>query len=154
VKYGAAGRHELYDHVTAMQPDIVFAYNGWGRDEIRLPRPDRTAWPTDVIVLEVLLPPFAETSPWRKMQIDQQGRNHPDGVDLYLPVESCCVIHRSITDWFYDPDAILASDDEILGMRLVARARNANLVLNVTPDRNGRIPDDQAGALTRVAERM
>ena len=39
-------------------------------------------------------------------------------------------------------------------MRLTARARQANLVLNATPDRTGRIPDDQVAALMRLRENV
>jgi len=47
----------------------------------------------------------------------------------------------------------LVSDEDLLGMRLVAHARNANLVLNVTPGPDTRIPDDQVSALMRLSKR-
>jgi len=152
-KYGTAGRYELYHHLADIQPDAVIAYNGWGEDKIRRPRFQPSGWPSDVLVLEVLLPPFGETSPWRRMTMDYQGHTC-DGLDLYIPVESCTVIHRNFIDWFYDPAAVLTSDEDLLGMRLTAKARNANLVLNTTPDPTGRIPEDQVAALMRLRENM
>ncbi len=152
-KYGTAGRYELYHHLAALQPEIVIAYNGWGENLIRKPRFHPSGWPSDVLVLEVMLPPFGETGPWRQMELDSQG-NKTEGMDMYIPVESCCVIHRNFIDWFYDPEAILAGDAELLGMRLIAKTRNANLVLNVTPDQSTRIPEDQVAALMRLRENM
>ncbi len=153
VSYGQAGRCELYEHATGLQPDMVFVYNGWGEDRWRLPRFHcPTGWPSDVQCLEVLLPPFGEPSPWRSVSVDRYGRKLATPVDMYIPVESCMVMHRNQLDWYHDPDAEQVSDDELLGMRLVAKARQANLVLNVTPDASTRIPEEQVAALMRLRE--
>jgi len=148
IAYGQGGRCELYDHATALQPDMVFAFNGWGEDRWRLPRfHSPSGWPSDIQVLEVLLPPFGEVSPWRAMDIDRHGKVLNKPVDMYIPVECCQVMHRNQLDWYNDPDAVQVSNAELLGMRLIARERQANLILNVTPDASTRIPEEQVAAL-------
>ncbi len=150
--FGVAGRPEIYDHATAIQPDLIFTFNGWGHDRWRLPRfHTLDGWPSDIQTLEVLLPPFGEISPWRKMTMDRTGRKLDPPVDMYIPVGSYMVIQRNF-NWFYDERAELVGDADLLGMRLICKARNANLVLNVAPDTTSRIPDDQVAALMRLRE--
>lgn len=49
---------------------------------------------------------------------------------------------------------MMVPDEDLLGMRLIDGARNANLVLNVTPDQSSRIPDEQVAALMRLRENL
>jgi alpha-L-fucosidase len=150
--YGVAGRPEIYEHATAIQPNMVFTFNGWGSDQWRLPRfHTLDGWPSDIQTLEVLLPPFGEISPWRKMTMDQTGRKLDTPVDMYIPVGSYMIMQRNF-NWFHDERAQMVSDADLLGMRLICKARNANLVLNVAPDRTSRIPDDQVAALMRLRD--
>ncbi len=152
-KYGAAGRQEIYDHVTGLQPDTVFTYNSWGEDIIRQPVLHFSGWPTDVLTLEVLLPPYGQISPWRELKFEL-GKGATNVKKIYLPVECCTVMHRGGVDWFYDPESKLIGDDDLLGMRLICRARNANLVLNVAPGPDTLISEDQIGALQRLRQRL
>ncbi len=150
--FGVAGRPEIYEHATAIQPNMVMTFNGWGEDRWRLPRfHTMDGWPSDIQTLEVLLPPFGEISPWRKMTMDRTGRKLDKPVDMYIPVGSYMVIQRNF-NWFHDERATMVSDADLLGMRLVCKARNSNLVFNVAPDTSSRIPEDQVSALMRLRE--
>ena len=150
--YGPNGRAELYEHVTSLQPDMVFTFNGWGHDRWRTPRfHTLDGWPCDIQCLEVLLPPFGEISPWRKMTMDRTGRALAEPVDMYIPV-GCYTVMQRHHNWFYNERSVMVPDADLLGMRLICKARNANLVLTVAPDTTSRIPDDQVAALMRLRE--
>ncbi len=160
--FGQYGRSEVYHHAASLQPEMVITFNGWGHDLWRLPRFHRMhGWPSDILTLEVLLPPFGEISPWRKMSVDAKGQklgaantgltDERGALDMYIPVGSYMVIQRNF-NWFHDERAELVDDADLLGMRLICKARHANLVLNVAPDHSSRIPDDQVGALMRLRE--
>ena len=150
--FGQYGRAQVYKHAAALQPDMVITFNGWGEDRWRAPRFHYWhGWPSDIQTLEVLLPPFGEISPWRQMPVDVDGRKLSAPVDMYVPVGSYMIMQRNF-NWFYDERAEFVSDADLLGMRLICKARNANLVLNVAPDRSSRIPDDQVAALMRLRE--
>ncbi len=160
--FGQYGRSAVYRHAASLQPEMVITFNGWGHDRWRVPRfHEMHGWPSDIQTLEVLLPPFGEISPWRKMSVDIDGQklgvattgltDDRKPVDMYIPVGSYMVIQRNF-NWFYDERATMVSDADLFGMRLICKARNANLVLNVAPDRSSRIPDDQVAALMRLRE--
>jgi hypothetical protein len=71
--------------------------------------------------------------------------------EYYIPGEVCDPIGRF---WFYFDNDPPRSDGELLGMRLICRARKANLLLNVPPDRHGVIPDEHVKALTRLHQNL
>jgi alpha-L-fucosidase len=149
---GAQARHELYKVCASLAPDTVVAMNGAWEDSGKYPyvKP-RRSWPTDLIVIEAAEPPIWDTDPWRKMQVDPEGRLAEKPLDYYIPVESCSIVHQGgRRGWWWGPELEVRSDEELLGMRLLTRARNANLVLNCTPDRHGLIPKDQIDALMRI----
>ncbi|MFW6146738.1 MAG: alpha-L-fucosidase, partial [Planctomycetota bacterium] len=156
-KYGVPGRWELTEHIAARQPETVVAMNGTWEDNGKQPQMKPYAWPSDVIVIEAGVPPIWGTNPWRKLPWDPAGNPaDPDapGLPYYLPVENCTLAHTGSYGWWWGPHVRPRSVEELLGVRLLCKARNANCVLNVTPDRRGRIPDDQAAALFDVRDKM
>jgi alpha-L-fucosidase len=68
------------------------------------------------------------------------------GKKYYMPVEVCYPIGYS---WFHTTDAV-RSDEELLGIYLTTRSRDASMLLNVPPDRTGKIPAASVNALTRL----
>ena len=78
--------------------------------------------------------PINGHGPWRRIE----------GDDYYLPGEVCEPIGRT---WFWHPNDKPRSDSELLGMYLISRARNTNLLLNVPPDTSGKIPQAYITAL-------
>ena len=153
---GAQARHELYHTCASLAPDTVIAMNGGWEDSGKYPyvKP-RRAWPTDLIVIEADEPPIWETDPWRKLPVDFHGKLVDEPLGYYIPVESCTIIHKGGNrGWWWSPTFSVRTDQELLGMRLLSRARNANLVLNCTPDRRGLIPDDQIAALHRLGSNL
>jgi alpha-L-fucosidase len=92
-------------------------------------------WPSDVFTYEMFLPKGA-VNKWRTVQ----------GKKYYMPVEVCYPIGHS---WFYTTDAV-QSDKELLGMYLITRSRGASLLLDVPPDKTGKIPAVYVDALMRL----
>ena len=64
--------------------------------------------------------------------------------DYYLPAEVCDPIGY---DWFHTDTDEDRSVMELAGMRAICKARGANLLLNVPPDRHGRIPESRVRCL-------
>lgn len=153
---GAQARHELYDFCANLAPDTVIAMNGAWEDNGRQPyvKP-RRSWPTDLICIEVAEPPIWGTDPWRKMPVNPAGDLVEKPMDYYIPVEANTMLNVGGNHaWFWGPGTHPRSDMELLGMRTLTKARNANLLLNCTPDNHGLIPQDQIDALMRLRANM
>ena len=104
--------------------------------------PVENAWPADIMAIERWLPSsVAPFNPWRKIE----------GKLCYLPGEVCDPIGR---EWFYTDEDQPRSDQELLGMYLTCRGRNTNLLLNIPPDRAGRIPDRFVQPLLRMQKNL
>ena len=95
------------------------------------------AWPSDLIAIERALASGEGPPAWREIG----GRNH------YLPGEVCDPIGK---DWFWVEGDAPRPDDKLLEMLQVCRARGTNLLLDVPPDRHGRIPEPSVQALLRL----
>lgn len=137
---GRPFRQELYEHAAALQPEMVIMMNNGFGDGTKYPVD--YAWPGDIMAIERWLPNSAAPfNPWRRIE----------GQDIYLPGEVCDPAGR---EWFYKDGDAPRSDLELFGMYAVCRGRGTNLLLNIPPDRSGRIGDDYAGALKRLGEHI
>lgn len=134
-------RH-LYERLAALTPQAVIMFNsGMGNGTTH---PIADTWPSDLISIETCLPPSSASippskghDPWRTIL----------GKRYYLPGEVCDTVQRR---WFWTEGDAPRSDGELLGLRTLAHARGANLLLDVGPDRHGVIPADQVAALQRL----
>ncbi len=133
-------RHKLYNHIAALQPDAVIMMNNGIGDGSKLSIP--FTWPCDIVAIERFLP-NSHTGHQRVREIE--------GKQYYLPGEVCDPIGN---DWFYVDNDKLRSDEELLGMYLVSRARHANLLLDVPPDTHGVIPQKSIEALMRLKKNI
>jgi alpha-L-fucosidase len=140
-------RHQLYDDIASLQPDALIVFNygitdgsgfmvneAWPVEGFMV----NEAWPTDIITIERFLPP---SRPGHKPLREIEGEQY------YLPGEVCETIGHT---WFYQPNDKLRSDEELLGLYLVSRARGANFLLDVPPDMHGLIPECTVAALLRL----
>ena len=129
-------RQEMYDSIARWQPDAVIVMNHGISDGSRFDI--NYAWPTDVIAIERFLPSSSEGFvPLREIE----------GTQYYLGGEVCDPIGR---EWFFVDGDTPRSDEELLGMYLLSTARGCNLLLDVPPDRNGRIPVSFQESLLRL----
>jgi alpha-L-fucosidase len=138
---GDEGQREQYDQVAGLQSHAVIAANSGLIDETKS---QRHVWPTDVITIERNLPDSNRGfDPWHTIEVD--GRLD----DYYLAGEVCDTLGYH---WFYVDGDAPRSRGELLGMRLIARERGVNLLLNVPPDRHGLISAGNIEALLRLRE--
>jgi len=133
-------KNRLYSDIRKWQPETAIVMNhGIGNgSELNIDK----AWPTDIITIERFLPD--------SMAYHQKVRTI-EGHEYYLPGEVCDPIGK---DWFYTPDDQLRSDAELLGMYLVTRARGANLLLDVPPDKHGLLPIPTVDSLMRLRKQI
>jgi alpha-L-fucosidase len=137
---GRTYRTRLYREITQLQPDILVMMNHGIGDSTNYDT--RIAWPSDLIPIESSLPTsFGGYAKIRRIE----------GADYYIPGEVCDTIGHS---WFWRENDTLRSDRELLGMYLVATQRGANFLLDVPPDRSGRIPEDSVEALLRLRKNI
>jgi alpha-L-fucosidase len=142
---GADGRRVQYNQIARLAPNAVIMMNsGFGDGSVL--KYDY-AWPADLMAIERHLPHSERGyNPWHKI-----AETNASARDYYVPGEVCDPIGYM---WFGVEDDAPRSDGELLGMRLICRARHANLLLNVPPDRHGLIPPEHVDALTRLRKNL
>jgi len=133
---GADGRQKQYDQIAKLSPESIIMMNSGFGDGSTVNV--NYAWPTDLMAIERWLPSSNRGyNPWHNVA----------GKDYYLPGEVCDPIGY---EWFHVDGDKPRSDAELLGMRLIAHERHVNLLLDVPPDRSGRIPKDRVQSLMRL----
>jgi len=132
-------RNRLYRHISELQPQTLITTNS-AMDE-RMIYDVGYSWPADVAVIERSLPhPYRGRKEW-----EIEGRRY------YMPLEMCDTISR---EWFYTDDDAPFSDATLLSRYLVCRSMGANYLLNVPPDRSGRLPQMHIDALMRLQKNI
>lgn len=140
---GADGRREQYKQIASLSPETVIMMNSGFGDGSQLKY--NYAWPTDLMAIERWLPSSNKGyDPWFSIS---EKIGEPE--QYYIPGEVCDPIGY---EWFHVDDDPLRSDAELLGMRLICKARKTNLLLNVPPDRSGTIPPSSVESLLRLRE--
>ncbi len=127
-------RWELYRHVKKMNPDCLVIMNAGFRDGVKI---FEGAWPSDLANGEVTLPPQSGHQPVKVIE----GRKY------YIPMEVCDTVTGF---WFWHPEDRARSPRHLYYIYSESIRRGANLLLNVSPDRTGRIPEDQVKALKEL----
>jgi alpha-L-fucosidase len=137
-------RQKLYKQMAQWQPEAILVANS-GSELAQFENwYIQLIWPSDVMVYEMYLPKGA-VNKWRTMQITPHKAN-AYYKKYYMPVEVCYPIGYS---WFHTGDTV-RSDKELLGMYLTTRSRGANFLLDVPPDKTGKIPAALVNALMRL----
>ncbi len=134
-------RIELYEHVAARRPKILFAYNHSCQNGTTF---DHTfAWPSDIMTMERNIPNAyngharQDYFAWKEIL----GRRY------YIPGETNDTIGR---EWFYQENDAVRNDKDLLGMYMATTGRGVNFLLNCPPDRRGRMPRRWIDALMRL----
>jgi alpha-L-fucosidase len=135
---GRGYRTYLYRRVAELQPDTVIMMNS-GISSGKEYNVDY-AWPSDLIAIERSLPPEESHAKWRTIE----------GAEYYLPGEVCDPIGK---DWFYVEGDSPRPDAELANIFEGCRDRGVNLLLDVPPDKHGRIPQSHIDALQRLRKR-
>ncbi len=132
---GRGYRTFLYHHIDRLQPQtVVMMNNGLGT---YLHYDVSTAWPSDLVALERDAPPPSGHVRWREIE----------GKRYYLPAEVCDPIGK---EWFWVAGDRPRSHEALLKQLNDCRTRGVNFLLDVPPDKHGRIPSESVAALTRL----
>ena len=137
--FGRGYRAFLYRRIAEMQPETVVLTNS-GMNSGEPFRVDY-AWPCDVVAIEIKMPPEAGHKKWRTVE----------GKECYLPGECSQTIGSG---WFHSPGHVPKPDKELADLYTAVRNRGMNLLLNVPPDRSGRILDDCVQAVARLRKNV
>jgi alpha-L-fucosidase len=136
---GRGYRTYLYEHLGRLHPEAVIMMNsgiGTGEDYNVA-----YAWPSDLIAVERRMPPEAGHRKWREIE----------GKRYYIPGELCDAIGKN---WFWVEGDDARPLGELATQVNTARSRGVNVLLNVPPDRHGRIPDGHVKTLTGLRKRL
>jgi alpha-L-fucosidase len=132
---GPGYRTFLYGHVATLQPETVVMMNSGSGDGETYDTD--YAWPSDLIAIERALPPESGHRRWREIE----GRHY------CVPGEVCEPIGKQ---WFCVDGDTPRPDAALLELLQACRSRGVNLLLDVPPDRHGRIPEASVQALMRL----
>lgn len=143
-------RWELYRLIKSMSPDCIVVNNqGFYQSRRNLGRIcEIPSWPCDVINGEDTLPPPEGHDPKIKVE----------GVTRYMPMESWIPTGPPykpmppMHSWFWRPGFKTQDAQVIADAYRQCKARKANLLLNLSPDTTGRLPDEAVETLRQVAK--
>ncbi|MHC4443111.1 MAG: alpha-L-fucosidase [Planctomycetota bacterium] len=127
-------RRQLYQLIKRLDPQCLVMMNQGFRDGVTVPM---QSWPTDLLNGERTLPPKEGHNPVKKV----------NGQTYYLPMEVCDTIAST---WHWTPDDGCRSIHNLYWLYKNCRERNSNLLLNVSPDKSGRIPDEYIKTLQEL----
>jgi alpha-L-fucosidase len=143
----------LYDKIKSLQPDCLVLHNqGFvdGSAVREMPptyshreydRPPVLLWPKDLINGEVTPPPASGHNP----QIAVRGTTY------YLPMETCDTLAHH---WFWEAGDALKSVRTLVRTYRSIVDKGANLLLDLAPDKTGRIPEATAKRLLEMKEAL
>ena len=118
-------RQELYELIKRLSPDCLVLMNAGPKDGVKV---HMHAWPTDLIDGERTVPPV-EYNPVKVVE----------GKTYYLPMEVCDTICKY---WFWMPNDPPKDVCTLYKLYSESVGRGANLLLDVPPDKTGRIPQE------------
>lgn len=148
-KLSQAQRWEIYWLIKSMSPGCIVVMNqGYyqsQRNQGRICEP--ASWPTDVINAEDTLPPDEGHDP----RIEMHGKTYYLPMESWIPTGPPYKPMPPMHSWFWregfktqDP-AVIADDYRR------CKAGKANLLLNLSPDTSGRIPEEAVQAMRQAA---
>ncbi len=143
----------LYARIKSLQPDCLVLLNQsfvdgssvrempptYAHREFNLP--PVALWPKDLVNGEVISPPATGHEP----RIAFRGKTY------YLPMETCDTLAHH---WFWEAGDALKSVKTLVRTYHAVVDRNANLLLDLAPDRTGRIPEATARRLMEMKDAL
>jgi alpha-L-fucosidase len=127
---------EVYDFIKRRDPHCLVTRNRGRRDDGNILESE---WPTDILGLES---PRMSTKP-------HQPRQTYGGRAYYLPGEWTYPVLDGET-WMWNEQARPQSTETLWGLYRRCRQCGCNVLLNVSPDRFGRIPNEQVQRLMEL----
>lgn len=133
-------RWELYRLIKSLSPDCLVVMNqGFYQSRRNLGRTcEAASWPTDVINGEDTLPPPEGHNP----HIDMAGKTRYLPMEAWIPTGPPYKPMPPMHSWFWREGFQMQSPGIIAHDYRACKQRKANLLLNLSPDTSGRLPED------------
>lgn len=143
-------RWELYRLIKSLSPDCLVVMNqAFYQSRRNLGRIcEQASWPTDVINGEDTLPPPEGHDP--HIQMDGKMRYLP--MEAWIPTGPPYAPMPPMHSWFWR-EGFKTQDPQVIAEAYRAcRQRKSNLLLNLSPDTTGRIPDEAMQSMQEVTK--
>jgi alpha-L-fucosidase len=142
-------RWELYELIKKYSPHgIVVMNQAYYQSRRNLGRIcEAKSWPTDVINGEDTMPP----SEGHDSRVDFQGKTYYMPMEAWIPTGPPYKPMPPMNSWFWRPGFITQSASKIAGVYADCRKRRSNLLLNLSPDTSGRLPEEMVQTLQEAA---
>lgn len=143
-------RWELYRLVKEHSPDCVIVNNqGFKQSRANQGRKcEPASWPSDVINGEDTLPPLEGHDP----HVNYEKKRYYIPFETWLPTGPLYPPMPWMHTWFWHPWYKTQNAEVIAKTYQLCMSAKSNLLLNLTPDSTGRIPEEQVRTMHRVAE--
>ena len=143
-------RWELYRLIKSMSPDCIIVMNqAFYQSRRNLGRICEIAsWPCDVINGEDTLPPPEGHDP----NVKVEGVTHYMPMEAWIPTGPPYKPMPPMNSWFWRPGSKMQEPQAIADVYRQCKDRKSNLLLNLSPNVTGRIPDDAVETLRQVAK--
>ena len=147
-KISQAQRWELYRLIKSMNADCLVVMNqGFYQSRRNLGRIcEPASWPTDVINGEDTLPSPEGHNP----NITMDGKIYYLPMEAWIPTGPPYKPMPPMHSWFWRPGFQMQDPQVIADAYRAYKQRNANLLLNLSPDTSGRLPEDAVSTLQKV----
>ena len=148
-KLSPAQRWELYRLIKRYSPNCIVVMNqAFYQSRKNLGRICETAsWPTDVINGEDTLPPPEGHNP----HVAFEGKTYYMPMEAWMPAGPPYKPMPPMYSWFWRLGFETQSAGTIAQMYRDCMQRNSNLLLNLSPDTTGRLPDQTVQTMRQVA---
>ena len=149
-KLSSAQRWELYRLIKRFSPNSIVVMNqAYYQSRKNLGRIcEPASWPTDVINGEDTLPPPEGHHP--HIQVGDKTYYMP--MEAWMPIGPPYAPMPPMHSWFWRPGFVTQSAETIAGMYRDCMKRNSNLLLNLSPDTTGRLPEQTVHTMREVAK--
>src|SRR5438477_2723295 len=142
-------RWELYRLIKSYSPNCIIvmnqAYYQSKRNQGRICEP--ASWPTDVINGEDCLPPVGGHDP----HVVFEGKEYYMPFESWIPTGPPYKPMPPMNSWFWRPGFTTQSAEKIAEEYADCRKRHSNLLLNLSPDTTGRLPEEAVHTLHEAA---
>ncbi len=142
-------RWELYRLIKKFSPHCVIVMNQAfyqsRRNQGHVCEP--ASWPTDVINTEDTLPPPEGHNP----HVSFEGKEYYMPLEAWIPTGPPYKPMPPMHSWFWREGFVTQSAEVIAGVYRDCKKRKSNLLLNLSPDKAGRIPDETVKTMSAVA---
>lgn len=148
-KLSSDQRWELYELVKKFSPrGIVVMNQAYYQSKRNLGRIcEPKSWPTDAINGEDQLPPPEGHNP----HVNFEGKTYYMPMESWIPTGPPYKPMPPMNSWFWRPGFVTQSADRIASEYSDCRKRNTNLLLNLSPDTSGQLPEEAVKTLHEAA---